>query len=315
MSYKGITGTFLDEITYDIASSNWGEEEWHREFDTFVEAGLDTVIVIRAGLGERLACPSKTISRHVRTLPVYQDLVGLFLQLASERGIRLLLGLYDSGYFWYRHDWRREVEINAEFIRELLDRYGDSPAFGGWYLPHETPDTSLRILEIHTALAEAIREVSQLPILISPYFLARAEYAQPGAGRRGAPLSVEEHARQWEEIFSHLSGLVTYCAFQDGTADLLVLEDYVRATRELADRFGIELWSNAETFDRDVPIKFPPIDWRKLAYKLDVVQPYVEKIITFEFSHFLSPNSIWPSARLLYRRYRDLLRDRSAAHG
>jgi beta-xylosidase len=29
----------------------------------------------------------------------------------------------------------------------------------------------------------------------------------------------------------------------------------------------------------------------------------VEKIITFEFSHFMSPNSCWPAARNLFKRY------------
>ena len=29
----GITGTFLDEITHDIPSQNWGEEEWAADFD------------------------------------------------------------------------------------------------------------------------------------------------------------------------------------------------------------------------------------------------------------------------------------------
>ena len=27
-----ITGTFIDEITYDIPSSNWSNEQWARHF-------------------------------------------------------------------------------------------------------------------------------------------------------------------------------------------------------------------------------------------------------------------------------------------
>jgi len=42
MPYQAISGTFLDEISVDIPSQNWGEREWAREFDTFVEAGIDT---------------------------------------------------------------------------------------------------------------------------------------------------------------------------------------------------------------------------------------------------------------------------------
>ena len=35
-----------------------------------------------------------------------------------------------------------------------------------------------------------------------------------------------------------------------------------------------------------------------------VLKEYAEKVITFEFSHFLSPQSIYPSARNLNRLYR-----------
>lgn len=308
MGYKAITGTFLDEVTYDIASSNWGEAEWAREFDTMQAAGIDTVIVIRAGLGERLATPSRAVSATMPTLPVYQDMVELFLRLADRHRMRLFLGLYDSNYYWYRNDWQKEVEINRAFIREMWDRFGGSSAFGGWYLPHETADTGYRIIDIHTSLAEEIRKVSSNPILISPYFMGRLDPYQVFAfGQRARPRTVEEHVRQWSEIFGRLEGLVDYCAFQDGTAEFLGLQELVGAMSEIARQHKIELWSNLETFDRDVPIKFPPIDWRKLVFKLEAVQPYVEKIITFEFSHFLSPNSIWPSARLLFERYREFL--------
>ncbi|WP_214326332.1 DUF4434 domain-containing protein [Nonomuraea sediminis] len=306
MTYKKITGTFIDEITVDIPSQNWGPQEWEREFDTFAEAGLDTVVLIRAGCGERLACPSKAVSDRVATLPVYVDLVRLFLDLSEARGIGFYLGLYDSNHFWYRHDWRTEVEINRAFIAEMWERYGDSPAFRGWYLPHETTDSSLRILDINTTLAEQAKSSTGLPVLISPYYMGRKDIA--GAQPVRTP---EEHRRIWEEIFGRYQGLVDACAFQDATTDLLQLEEYTKATVEAARGTGIAIWSNAETFDRDMPIRFPPTDWRKLAHRLDTVQPYVDKIITFEFPHFMSPNSMWPSAQALYRRYQDLIADRT----
>ena len=62
-----------------------------------------------------------------------------------------------------------------------------------------------------------------------------------------------------------------------------------------------QMWN---PIDRDMPIKFPPIDWRKLEYKMDAAREAgVDKLITFEFSHFMSPNSMYPSARQLFKRY------------
>lgn len=301
-----ITGTFLDEVTHDIPAHNWGHEEWEREFDTFLAAGLDTVVLIRAGWGDRLAFPSATISKRVPTLPVYADMPELFLRLADQRGLAFYFGLYDSGYYWHRHDWKTEVALNQEFAREVWDRYGSHPSFKGWYLPHETADTSVRIIDINTALAEHVRDIADLPVLISPYWHGRADDGEPADHRGRLPvLSMQEHAAQWDEIFARFRGLVSHCAFQDGTTYEAQLPEFLRAAREAADRHGIELWSNVETFDRDMPIHFPPIEWRKLVNKLEAAEPYVSKAITFEFSHFLSPNSMWPSARTLFDRYQE----------
>jgi hypothetical protein len=303
-----ITGTFIDEVTHDIPAHNWGRSEWEREFDTFVDVGIDTVVLIRAGYGERLSFPSESIAKAVKVLPVYADVVELFLELADARHMSFYFGLYDSGYYWHRYDWRSEVEINRDFAREAWGRYGHHDGFKGWYLPHETAGTNARIIDINTALAATVRGIADLPVLISPYWMGRSEGSAPSA-RRHAPASTpEEHGGQWEEIFAAFEGLVTYCAFQDGTAYEHNLADFLRVMREAADAHHIELWSNVETFDRDMPIRFPPIEWRKLVNKLDIAEPYVTKALTFEFSHFLSPNSMWPSARALFDRYQEYRR-------
>jgi hypothetical protein len=139
MAYKTITGTFLDEITHDIASQNWGEKEWTLEFDTMVEAGIDTVVLIRAGYRERLAYPSAAVPEHVRTLPVGEDLIDLFLRLCGSRDISFFLGTYDSGRFWYDYEWRKEGEVNRALVREVWDRYGGHPALGAGTSPTRLP--------------------------------------------------------------------------------------------------------------------------------------------------------------------------------
>jgi hypothetical protein len=57
-----------------------------------------------------------------------------------------------------------------------------------------------------------------------------------------------------------------------------------------------------------MPIDFLPINWQNLRYKIEAAaKAGVAKLITFEFSHFLSPHSIYPSAHTLHRRYREWL--------
>src|SRR4030067_195472 len=102
-----------------------------------------------------------------------------------------------------------------------------------------------------------------------------------------------------------ISDAVDIVAFQDGHVDFHELPAYLEINKKLADKHGLRCWSNSETFDRDMPIKFLPIKWEKLLLKLEAARATgVEKVITFEFSHFLSPHSAYPQAGHLYRRYR-----------
>jgi hypothetical protein len=56
-----ITGTFLDEISLDIPSQNWGPDEWRADFDAMQAIGIDTVVIIRGGLRDKTIFPSKVI--------------------------------------------------------------------------------------------------------------------------------------------------------------------------------------------------------------------------------------------------------------
>ena len=64
--------------------------------------------------------------------------------------------------------------------------------------------------------------------------------------------------------------------------------------------------TNAETCDRDMPINFLPIKFDKLRMKLEAAKRCgYDKAITFEFSHFLSPQSVYAAAGNLYNRYKE----------
>jgi hypothetical protein len=292
-----ITGTFLDEITYDIPSNNWGREEWAADFARMRSIGIDTVIIIRAGLGKVATFPSRVLQQEMDILPVYTDLVDLFLDLSEQNGMDLFFGTYDSNKYAREGAPCREVEIGKAFVDEVWERYGERQAFKGWYLTFELGKMRRDFVECLYDLGRHCKALSpDLPTMISPYM----------HGRKIAddPVSLEEHCADWDEILSTLSGVVDIVAFQDGHVDFDVLPDYIQANCELSRRHGMRPWSNLETFDRDMPINFPPIDWRKLWWKLRAAEDAgVEKIITFEFSHFLSPQSSWPAAAQLFRRY------------
>ncbi len=300
-----ITGTFLDEISHDIPSANWGCEDWAKDFAAMREDGIDTVILIRAGYRDRATFSSKVLAKLHPNLIVDGDLIALFLGLAGQEGMTFYLGTYDSGDYWLQGNYQAEIDLNLAFVDEVWERYGSNPAFGGWYISHEINAFNPGMMQVYEQLSRHLRSLKPLPILISPYIRGRKQFAQA--------ISLKEHEREWDQVFARLQGHVDCVAFQDGQVDFAELPDYLAVNAALARRYGIACWSNIESFDRDVPIKFPPIAWPKLRFKLEASQAAgVDKLITFEYSHFLSPNSIYPSAHNLNRHYRKWMKNLSA---
>jgi len=288
-----ITGTFLDEITFDIPSQNWGPAEWRADFDAMRAIGIDTVIIIRAGLRRETLFPSKVFG----TSPP-EDLAKFFLEESAARKMKLYFGNYDSWEWAQKGTWKEEIDLNKRFMQEIHERYESSPAFAGWYLTHETSHHRFHFREIYRELSEHAKKLAPgKPVLISPYYPARKIYGDEG-------LSPGAFADSWRQM---LLGITTidYAAFQDGTASLDELEAYLGQAKLVMDELGIQLWNNVETFTRDMPIKFPPLDFRELRQKLLIAARYATKNITFEFSHFMSPHSCSPAARNLCRRYRE----------
>jgi hypothetical protein len=156
------------------------------------------------------------------------------------------------------------------------------------------------IVEVYATMARHCKEISEgkLPTLISPWMDGIKSVASFGAEiYKSEGITLAEHESEWDEIMAGISGAVDIVAFQDGHVDFHELPAYLDVNKKLAERHGLRCWTNSETFDRDMPIKFLPIKWEKLLLKLQAAaQVGVEKGITFEFSHFMSPNSCYLQA-------------------
>ncbi len=291
-----ITGTFLDEITHDIPSSNWGVEEWARDFDAMKSVGIDTVILIRGGYSDHATFDSVSLKKYVPLRPVYTDLVDLFLSQAERCGMDFFMGTYDPFLVSHQRDYDVELKINLDFISEVVDRYGDRKAFKGWYLSREISTYDPSFTGLFEGLCSHMKTMKDIPVLVSPSIYGKKQFANP--------ITPEEHEKHWRNIYSRFSGYVDIVAFQDGHVDFGDLPLYMQINTSLARENGIIPWSNVETFERGMPIDFLPIAWPHLRDKIETAaRGGVEKLITFEFSHFLSPNSVYPSAHNLFKRY------------
>ena len=301
-----ITGTFIDEISHDIPHQNWGPTEWARDFQHMKAAGIDTVIVIRSGYRRFITYPSAYLMKEQGCYAPPIDLIELFLTLADKHQMKFYFGLYDSGKYWDTGDMQHEIDANRFVIDEVWKQYGHHPSFQGWYLSMEISRKTKGAVEAFHILGKQCKEVSGgLSTFISPWIDGKkAVMAAQLALTKTDVVSLQEHEREWDELFAGMQGAVDAVAFQDGHIDYHELEDFFRINKRLADKYGMECWTNAESFDRDMPIKFLPIKFEKLRLKLEAARRAgYDKAITFEFSHFMSPQSIYPSAHHLYNRY------------
>ena len=287
-----ITGTFIDEITYDIPSSNWSKRQWQKDLDNMKRVGIDTLIFIRGGFYGKTIYPSRVFGTEST-----EDFAGFILTEAEKRKMKVFMGLYISTIDWSGGDAKGEIELNKKFIDEVYSRYSGFSSLYGWYIPQEASRDELNITEVMKGLSYICKEKNdKMPVLISPYFNTTVT---------GGDFSVAQHAEEWHGIFSKCARQIDICAFQDGSAPIETMREYFRENKKLCDEFGMAHWVNTETFERDVRRMYYPIPFPLLKEKLTQHEEYAEKIITFEFSHFLSPQSIYPSARNLNRLYCD----------
>lgn len=299
-----IHATFLDEVSWDIPHQNWGVAEWDRDFKAMKAIGINTVVMIRSGLGKWIASPFDSI---LKTEDVYYppvDLTKMFLTLADRHQMRFFFGMYDSGKYWIEGHFQKEIDLNLKLIDEVWEKYGHHPSFQGWYLSQEVSRRTKNMSKIYAEVGKHAKAISNnLTTLVSPY-IHGVKTDQVLGGEK--PITLRQHEEEWNEILTNVEGAVDILAFQDGQVDYHELPEYLAVNKKLADAHKMRCWTNIESFDRDMPIRFPPIKWEKLLVKLEAARRAgMEDAITFEFSHFMSPHSTYPQAPLLYERYRE----------
>ena len=300
-----IKATFLDEVSWDIPHQNWGVKEWDLDFQAMKTMGINTVVMIRAGLGKWIASPFNCIlkTEDVNYPPV--DLVEMFLTLADRHNMAFFFGMYDSGKYWIEGTFQKEIDLNLALIDEVWKKYGHHQSFQGWYLSQEISRRTKNMSKIYAEVGKHAKAVSNnLTTLISPYIHGvKTDQVMTGGDKA---ITVQEHEEEWNEILTNVEGAVDILAFQDGQVDYHELPEYLTVNKKLADAHQMKCWTNIESFDRDMPIRFLPIKWEKLLLKLEAARKAgMENAITFEFSHFMSPNSTYLQAGYLFERYKE----------
>ncbi|WP_207422844.1 DUF4434 domain-containing protein [Desertivirga brevis] len=306
-----ITGTFLDEISIDIPHQNWGRAEWDADFSHMKSVGIDSVYLIRSGLHRFITYPSKVLVKQEGCYEPPVDLVKMFLELSDKHGMNFYFGLYDSGKYWANNQYQKEIDLNMRVIDEVWKNYGHFKSFKGWYLAQEISRRTSGIIDLYAKLGKHCKDISNnLPTFISPWIDGKKTVQSFSSTlTKDEAVTLKQHEEEWNEIFDGISKFVDAVAFQDGHVEFHELDGFFEINKRLARKYKMECWTNAETFDRDMPIKYLPIKFEKLRMKLEAARKAgFDKAITFEFSHFLSPQSAYLQAGHLFDRYKEYIK-------
>jgi hypothetical protein len=261
-----ITGTFLQ---LDYTNTRDQEGSWKDELKAMKDAGLDLLIV-----------PAYSGS----TGPVYSVMDELFAE-ANRQGISIMIGTFSNhSYYWTdlsKKQLSETLEKTKAEITDLYNRYGDNPAFYGWYITDEIDEKDLIPSKFDLTTwyySEQVNHIKSLtpekPIMLSPSYESNT-----------SPKWWEEKYDKFLEVVKiDILGPQDSVGAKRSTPEMV--STFFQAFKNACDKHGVRLWADVEIFDIDVWL---PADIDLVKRQLFAVEPFVEKVVIFEFNHYMNP--------------------------
>ena len=293
-SWPTADGTFIQAFLV----KDWSDDKWLSELQYLKDVGMHYVILQTTAdrsNGGKLMTIYPTSLTGCEMYDGYYDVVDACLRNAKKMGFKVFLGLnFDNGW-WKKYAWDPvwlydRMEEGNLIADELYDLYHKkySSTFYGWYWPWEIDNLNFKWSGTQKAVANAININLQhlqttnrrLPFMISPFMNSR--YG-----------SFVEYKNIWTNILANTdlgSGDILCPQDSVGTGGVSTnaVSDWFSSLRQAVNtRPGLLLWSDAEIFDHE-NLNSTTLD--RFIMQLKDVQPYVDNIVTFAYSHYYSPN-------------------------
>ena len=207
----------------------------------------------------------------------------LFVE-ANRQGISIMIGTFSNhSYYWTdlsKKQLSETLEKTKAEITDLYNRYGDNPAFYGWYITDEIDE---RILSRASSIsppgttANKVNHIKSLtpekPIMLSPSYESNTS------------------PKWWEEKYDKFLEVVKIDILgpQDSVGAKRFTPEMVstsRRSKTLCRQTRRSSVADVEIFDIDVWL---PADIDLVKRQLFAVEPFVEKVVIFEFNHYMNP--------------------------
>ncbi len=298
------TGTWFQpfgKVDYPDTLFMRDSEYWDREFSSMKGLGFDTFIFQFAAHNDIAYYNTKLFDSSV-------TIIEEVINKVEKYDFSLILGLYLSTDFYRSDDYievlNNQYKLAVSVFDELLEKYGDLSKLKYWYIPQEIESTTFAekgkreaLINFINRMVSYIRKKSDLPILIAPYF---------------ALDGIEHFDEWWDSFLDRVS--IDVMAMQDGMGctrgiKLENLPQYYSVLKRVCAKHNVKLWSTLEIFEYiDAPnynnksVRIEPAPFERIKKQIDIETQYVEKVIFFEFAHFMSPQ-FSDTSRELYNNY------------
>ena len=289
MSRK-IDGTFFEFRHHNTpegkywnpALENFKGEDWRRKVREISELGMEYIVVMATALYDK--CYFKSSVYPFAEIPC-SDPIEELLSEADTCSVKVFLG---NGFYgdWRKadHNIKSKEVIDRSFraMEEITALYSHHKSFYGWYFPDETCiilNYSKDFMKYVNLCSARCHELTpQKKTLIAPY---------------GTNL-----VRANDRFIRSLTELdVDFIAYQD---EVGVRKTKVDKTKRLFEKLKIahdkagrsQLWADIELFDFEGIVynsALIPADFKKKKKQIENVEPYVDKILGYQFVGLMNP--------------------------
>ena len=271
--------------------------DWDSLFESYMELGIDTVIVQRSALGSKEVDSAKFYYKtdKIQWKSEEYDIIDQMFVGAEKTGMKLILGLHSGRYPVDKGEaavYDKLYEKNVVLVDDLYDKFGHSSAMAGWYICEEFHDGSYRGWwkdEDRMLLAQYQQRVAAYAkSKPNKYIVAIAPALWRG---RPADMTYRFFKTFFEQTpdidILYLQDCGGRCAVDDGDFDV-VLPHWYSYIKQACDETGVQFGVDIESFKRcgSENINWHGKSWANLKEQLIYAGLFTRNISQFSWHSF-----------------------------
>lgn len=291
---KKINGTFFEFYHHNrVGGVYWNDqcrsftnEQWEAKVDEIAALGMEYIVLMESSLVYEDSAESyfdTDIYPHADMAA--KNPIDSLMRAAERNGIKVFMscGFYGVWYQPINNMKSPEVKERAfKAMTQLYERYGQSKAFYGWYLPDETQagpyfdECFIDYVNEYAAFGRSFDK--ELKILIAPY----------GTNMISADDTFIDQLKRLDcDIIAYQDEVGVEKSTTEQTAG------YFKALRQAHDKAGRSvIWADMETFACEGEVYQSPViaaDGRRVKKQMESISPYVDEIIIYMYQGTMNP--------------------------